>query len=112
MWLCFLSQIRNVDIKENSFWAKIKEDRFERDEIFEALSKTFAAKAAKTEDGSKKKAKSFKVLNPKKAQNLSIILGSLKTSFENIKKMILNCDENLEASTIESILNDIPTASE
>lgn len=75
-------QIKNNNIKENSFWAKAKEEKFEKDEVFEALSKTFAAKAVakkaiNTEvsgntpaKSSKKKARALKVLDPKSAQNL------------------------------------------
>ena len=75
-------KIKNNNIKENSFWAKAKEDKFEKDEVFDALSKTFAAKVftAKTKDkdeggnvpakSSKKKAKALRVLDPKSAQNL------------------------------------------
>ncbi|CAB3986142.1 diaphanous homolog 2 isoform X1 [Paramuricea clavata] len=116
------TKIKNNNIKENSFWAKAKEDKFEKDEVFEALSKTFAARTAKTKDkveggnapakSSKKKAKALKVLDPKSAQNLSIFLGSQKTSFENFKKMILNCDENLKESAIESLLRYLPSGAE
>ncbi|XP_028397686.1 protein diaphanous homolog 1-like [Dendronephthya gigantea] len=118
------TKIKNQNIKENSFWAKAKEDKFEKNEVFEALSKTFAAKVftPKTKDkddagntpakSSKKKTRDLKVLDPKSAQNLSIFLGSQKTSFENFRKMILNCDENLKESAIEALLRYLPSAAE
>ena len=42
----------------------------------------------------------------------AIFLGSQKTSFENFKKMILNCDENLKESAIESLLRYLPSGAE
>ena len=77
----FIFQINNRNIKENSFWAKAKEEKFEKNEVFTALSQTFAAKSVaakkKEEEGgnapkksSKKKAKALKVLDAKSAQNL------------------------------------------
>ena len=77
-----ISQINTKNLKEGSFWAKAKEEKLEKRELFEELSKAFAAKGAprmaKTEDqegggkkaAAKKKAKELKILDPKSAQNL------------------------------------------
>lgn len=60
-----------------------------------------------------KKLKELRVLDPKSAQNLSILLGgSLKhMSFEQVKIAILRCDENiLPATILEQLINYLPPA--
>lgn len=78
----FLSstQINTKNLTENSFWAKTKEDKLERQDLFKELTAAFAAKSApvKVDDhdgeekktSSKKKAKQLMILDPKSAQNL------------------------------------------
>ena len=74
-------QINSKNLTENSFWAKTKEDKLERSDLFKELTATFAAKSAPVKvsddhDGGekkssgKKKAKELKILDPKSAQNL------------------------------------------
>jgi hypothetical protein len=72
-------KINNRNLTESCFWAKAKEEKLERKDLFEELSRTFAAKGAPKkldkEDGGekvvqKKKAKELKVLDPKSAQNM------------------------------------------
>ena len=68
------------NFKENTFWAKAKEDKLEKPGLFDELTKTFAAKGApqKKESGeglekktaTKKKGKDLKIIDPKSAQNL------------------------------------------
>lgn len=66
---------------EHTFWAKAKEDKWEKPGLFDQLQKTFAAKSSgpkKTESGdslekkaaNKKKGKDLKIIDPKSAQNL------------------------------------------
>ena len=74
------AQINMKNLTENSFWAKTKEDKLERQDLFSALTKTFAAKSApmskESKEGdvkkgvTKKKGKDLKILDPKSAQNL------------------------------------------
>lgn len=78
---CWYSRLKinTRNLTENCFWAKTKEENLERKEIFEELSRTFAAKSAPKkfdkEDGGekqvqKKKVKELKVLDSKSAQNM------------------------------------------
>ena len=58
----------------------------------------------------KKKVKELKVLDPKAAQNMSILLGaSLKSlSFADVRLMILKCDDSsLGNSVLEALLRYI-----
>ena len=76
----FPFQINSKNLTENSFWAKAKEDKLERQDFFNELTAAFAAKSVpvKTADkadggekkAAKKKAKELKILDPKSAQNL------------------------------------------
>lgn len=75
----FLLQINNRNLTENCFWAKAKEEKLERKDLFEELSRTFAAKSAKKLDKAdgqekepvqKKKVKQLTVLDAKSAQNM------------------------------------------
>lgn len=57
--------------------------------------------------------KGLRVLDPKSAQNLSILLGgSLKhMSFEAVKIAILKCDETvLSGNLLEQLINYLPPA--
>ena len=58
-----------------------------------------------------KKVKELRVLDPKSAQNLSILLGgSLKhISFDDVKAAILRCDEEvLSGNLLEQLINYLP----
>jgi diaphanous 2 len=60
-----------------------------------------------------KKVKGLRVLDPKSAQNLSILLGgSLKhMSFDTVKVAILKCDETvLSGNLLEQLINYLPPA--
>lgn len=60
----------------------------------------------------KKKTKELKVLDPKAAQNLSILLGgALKhISYEELRMFILKCDTQvLTENLLQSLIQYIPT---
>ncbi|XP_077984469.1 protein diaphanous homolog 2-like isoform X2 [Glandiceps talaboti] len=110
-------QPKNLD--KNSFWTKVKEDVHEDNDLFKTLAMTFTSvkpKRVEAIDGdamkknvtkAKKKAKELKVLDPKAAQNLSIFLGSVKLSHDEMIRRILQVD-GLTDSMIQSLLNNIP----
>jgi len=80
----------------------------------EELEKLFAKKAAKSlESTGPKKPEKITLIDPKKAQNAAIVLGSMRMDFKVIRKAILNMDE--EKLTLEQIkaLKDLaPTSDE
>ncbi|GAB1604559.1 protein diaphanous homolog 2-like isoform X5, partial [Argonauta hians] len=56
-----------------------------------------------------KKTKELKVLDTKSSQNLSILLGSVKLPYEEIKRCILEVDfENLSQHILEQLLKYLP----
>ncbi|CAM4731834.1 unnamed protein product [Leuciscus chuanchicus] len=57
----------------------------------------------------KKRVKELKVLDPKIAQNLSIFLGSFRMPYEEIRKMILEVDEDqLTEPMIQTLVKHLP----
>ncbi|XP_029797948.1 protein diaphanous homolog 1 isoform X1 [Suricata suricatta] len=109
------------DLSQDCFWTKVKEDRFENNELFAKLTLTFSAqtktsKAKKDQEGGeekksvqKKKVKELKVLDSKTAQNLSIFLGSFRMAYQEIKNVILEVNESvLTESMIQNLIKQMP----
>uniref|UniRef100_A0A3B1JAE2 Diaphanous related formin 3 n=1 Tax=Astyanax mexicanus TaxID=7994 RepID=A0A3B1JAE2_ASTMX len=95
------SKIRPQEMSENCFWVKASEERYEDDDLLGRLALTFSSlRNARREEEEleekksvKKRIKELKVLDPKIAQNLSIFLGSFRMPYEEIRRMILEVDE-------------------
>ncbi|CAK6446163.1 unnamed protein product [Pipistrellus nathusii] len=116
-WSKFVAE----DLSQNCFWTKVKEDRFENNELFAKLTHAFSAqtktsKAKKDQEGGeekksvqKKKVKELKVLDSKTAQNLSIFLGSFRMPYQEIKNVILEVNEAvLTESMIQNLIKQMP----
>ncbi|XP_030427813.1 protein diaphanous homolog 1 isoform X3 [Gopherus evgoodei] len=114
------SKIVAEELSQDCFWTKVKEDRFENDELFAKLTFTFSAqtktsKAKQDQEGGqekstqKKKVKELKVLDSKSAQNLSIFLGSFRMPYEEIKNVILEVNEAvLTESMVQNLIKQMP----
>ncbi|XP_067423046.1 protein diaphanous homolog 1 isoform X1 [Emydura macquarii macquarii] len=114
------SKIVVEELSQDCFWTKVKEDRFENDELFAKLTLTFSAqtkssKAKQDQEGGqekstqKKKVKELKVLDSKTAQNLSIFLGSFRMPYEEIKNVILEVNEAvLTESMVQNLIKQMP----
>lgn len=116
-WSKFVAE----DLSQDCFWTKVKEDRFENNDLFAKLTLTFSAqtktsKAKKDQEGGeekksvqKKKVKELKVLDSKTAQNLSIFLGSFRMPYQEIKNVILEVNEAvLTESMIQNLIKQMP----
>nr|XP_058918845.1 protein diaphanous homolog 1 [Kogia breviceps] len=116
-WSKFVAE----DLSQDCFWTKVKEDRYENNELFAKLTLTFSAqtktsKAKKDQEGGeekksvqKKKVKELKVLDSKTAQNLSIFLGSFRMPYQEIKNVILEVNEAvLTESMIQNLIKQMP----
>uniref|UniRef100_H0W282 Diaphanous related formin 1 n=1 Tax=Cavia porcellus TaxID=10141 RepID=H0W282_CAVPO len=116
-WSKFVAE----DLSQGCFWTKVKEDRYENNELFAKLTNTFSAqtktsKAKKDQEGGeekksvqKKKVKELKVLDSKTAQNLSIFLGSFRMPYQEIKNVILEVNEAvLTESMIQNLIKQMP----
>uniref|UniRef100_A0A8C5PY42 Uncharacterized protein n=1 Tax=Leptobrachium leishanense TaxID=445787 RepID=A0A8C5PY42_9ANUR len=111
------------ELTETCIWVKAKEEKFEQPELLSRLSQTFGThvKAKKTMEEeeekkpvvAKKKVKELRVLDSKTAQNLSIFLGSYRMSYDEIKSMILEVDEEkLSESLIQNLVKNLPEQKE
>uniref|UniRef100_A0A4X2K7I4 Diaphanous related formin 2 n=1 Tax=Vombatus ursinus TaxID=29139 RepID=A0A4X2K7I4_VOMUR len=116
------SKIEPQEISENCFWLKVKENKFENPDLFAKLALTFATqmKVKKNIDvpeekkvAPKKKVKELRILDGKTAQNLSIFLGSYRMSYEDIKNIILEVNEDmLSESLIHNLVKNLPEQKE
>ncbi|XP_029648748.1 protein diaphanous homolog 2 isoform X3 [Octopus sinensis] len=106
------TQVNVRNFHENSFWAQINEEKFANDRLIDEIRNRFSVKAqekAAVKEKPMKKTKELKVLDLKSAQNLSILLGSVKLPYEEIKRCILEVDlDNLSQHILEQLLNYLP----
>ncbi|KAH0501847.1 Protein diaphanous-like protein 1 [Microtus ochrogaster] len=113
-WSKFLAE----DLSQDCFWTKVKEDRFENNELFAKLTLAFSAqtKPKKDQEGGEEKksvqkikVKELKVLDSKTSQNLSIFLGSFRMPYQEIKNVILEVNEAvLTESMIQNLIKQMP----
>ncbi|KAL0973634.1 hypothetical protein UPYG_G00207560 [Umbra pygmaea] len=116
------SKIVPQEMAENCFWIKVKEERFENEDLFAQLSLGFSSrtKVKKEMDETdnkttqfKKKAKELRILDAKTAQNLSIFLGSFRLPYEEIRDIVLEVDEErLSESLIQNLIKNLPEQKE
>ncbi|XP_066562772.1 protein diaphanous homolog 3 isoform X1 [Amia ocellicauda] len=111
------SKIRPHEMSENCFWIMANEDKYENPDLLAKLAHTFGSqRLAKKEEEEleekksiKKRIKELKVLEPKIAQNLSIFLGSFRMPYEEIKRMVIEVDEEqLTESMIQNLVKHLP----
>ncbi|CAH8494231.1 unnamed protein product [Dicrocoelium dendriticum] len=114
-------------LSPDSIWVHLREDEMESDELFETLKAQFSTKPVKmlinhksTVNGTDcmggpayaKKAKSLRFLDSKTAQNLSILLGSLKVSHLEMRRRLITIDETLlTPDVVDQLLRTLPEES-
>ena len=113
-------QVPVTKLTEKAFWAQVDEEKMASQSLIEDLQSKFSSKPPgkkSVDEGSgsgqtKKKTKELKVLDPKAAQNLSVILGgALKhISYKDLRKCILRCDTSvLTENLLQSLIQYLPT---
>uniref|UniRef100_A0AAR2KV74 Diaphanous-related formin 3 n=1 Tax=Pygocentrus nattereri TaxID=42514 RepID=A0AAR2KV74_PYGNA len=111
------SKIRPQEMSENCFWIIVNEDRYEDEDLLGRLALTFGSQRNVRRDEEeleekksvKKRIKELKVLDPKIAQNLSIFLGSFRMPYEEIRRMIMEVDEEqLTEPMIQNLVKHLP----
>ncbi|KAJ8014755.1 hypothetical protein DPEC_G00019020 [Dallia pectoralis] len=116
------SKIVPQEMAENCFWIKVKEERFENEDLLAQLSLSFSSRTKvkrevdETDNKAtqfKKKAKELRILDAKTAQNLSIFLGSFRLPYEEIRDIVLEVDEQrLSESLIQNLIKNLPEQKE
>uniref|UniRef100_A0A8C1PF99 Diaphanous-related formin 3 n=1 Tax=Cyprinus carpio TaxID=7962 RepID=A0A8C1PF99_CYPCA len=104
------SKISPQEMSKSCFWVVAKEERYENEDLLTRLAITFGTQREELEKKSiKKRVKELKVLDPKIAQNLSIFLGSFRMPYEEIRRMILEVDEDqLTEPMIQNLVKYLP----
>uniref|UniRef100_A0A8C1ZX07 Diaphanous-related formin 3 n=1 Tax=Cyprinus carpio TaxID=7962 RepID=A0A8C1ZX07_CYPCA len=106
------SKISPQEMSKSCFWVVAKEERYENEDLLTRLAITFGTQRAEEElekKSIKKRVKELKVLDPKIAQNLSIFLGSFRMPYEEIRRMILEVDEDqLTEPMIQNLVKYLP----
>ncbi|XP_026234870.1 protein diaphanous homolog 3-like isoform X2 [Anabas testudineus] len=111
------SKIRPQEMSESCFWVLADEDQYAKPELLTRVALTFGTqRSAKKEEEDledkksiKKRIKELKVLDPKIAQNLSIFLGSFRMPYQEIRRMILEVDEEqLTEPMIQNLVKHLP----
>ncbi|XP_048834132.1 protein diaphanous homolog 3-like isoform X1 [Brienomyrus brachyistius] len=110
------SKILPQEMSEKCFWVMANEEKYEFPDLLDKLARTFGSQKHqnKVEEEQedkhiKKRIKELKVLDPKMAQNLSIFLGSFRLPYQEIKRIILEVDEeNLTESMVQNLVKHLP----
>lgn len=125
------SKIRPQEMSEHCFWVAADEDQYAKPELLNRVALVFGSQKTeikeceesappeeplKSEDDNfedkksiKKRIKALKVLDPKIAQNLSIFLGSFRMPYEEIRRMIVEVDEEqLTEPMIQNLVKHLP----
>ncbi|XP_026176024.1 protein diaphanous homolog 3 isoform X3 [Mastacembelus armatus] len=111
------SKIHPQEMSEGCFWVRADEDQYAKPDLLSRFALTFGSqKTAKKEEDDledkksiKKRIKELKVLDPKIAQNLSIFLGSFRMPYEEIRRTVLELDEEqLTEPMIQNLVKHLP----
>lgn len=121
------NKLAPANIEKETVWGvladrKGNEDKLRRDKIdVNEIEKLFGVSTKKQEGNETTKsavgtskpsaAKEINVLDSKTVQNVSIMLGRVKLSFEEIQQALISMDsEKLNETLVKQILNNLPTA--
>uniref|UniRef100_A0A3Q1DDG9 Diaphanous-related formin 3 n=1 Tax=Amphiprion ocellaris TaxID=80972 RepID=A0A3Q1DDG9_AMPOC len=111
------SKIRPQEMSESCFWVLADENQYAKPELLNRVAFTFGSqRTAKKEEEDledkksiKKRIKELKVLDPKIAQNLSIFLGSFRMPYQEIRRMVVEVDEEqLTEPMIQNLVKHLP----
>lgn len=114
-------QISENKIQEGSFWANTNEEKLMNSELKQKLIESYCNNADKahnrnvksdTIDNAPKPIKktiSFRALDGKIAQNIMILLGSMKRTADEVKQYIISMDEtNLTEENVQQLIKCVP----
>ncbi|XP_067125156.1 protein diaphanous isoform X2 [Centruroides vittatus] len=102
-------------LTEKAFWVKVQEEKLASEDIFDEISCRFSSvPRIKNDEKPKekkvsKKIKELKVLDAKSAQNLMILLGSVKMSSEEMKEYIITMnEEHITEAMLQQLIRYMP----
>eukprot|EP00731_Ephydatia_muelleri_P030908 Em0022g422a len=113
------NKIQKQQLNSNSFWAQANEEALESSDFLAEIESTFGTgkeKALSEVENPKlklPKLKQLKVLDPKSAQNISIMLGTLRMNYEDVRDLVLSVDgEKMTEQMVQQLLKYLPTKEE
>lgn len=102
-------------LTEKAFWVKVQEEKLASEDIFDEISCRFSSVPRIRNDEKPKdkkpakKIKELKVLDAKSAQNLMILLGSVKMSAEEMKDYIITMNEDhITEAMLQQLIRYMP----
>jgi hypothetical protein len=108
-------QVKPVNLTDKCFWSKVNEENYESSDLLTELKQSFGTVRRGTNvDLGKAKfvakpVKELRVLDPKSAQNISILLGQLKLGHQEIKRMVMVVDdERVTEQLLQQLLKFLP----
>ena len=116
-------KINEHKIPENSFWANTNEDILMSSELKQKLIESYCSNNNENKSHNRnvrndtidnapkpiKKTISFRALDGKIAQNIMILLGSMKRSADEVKQYIITMDEhNLNEENVQQLIKCVP----
>uniref|UniRef100_A0AAY5EMC9 Diaphanous-related formin 3 n=1 Tax=Electrophorus electricus TaxID=8005 RepID=A0AAY5EMC9_ELEEL len=97
------------EMSESCFWVHANEGSYEDEDVLCRLAFVFGSQRHDEKRSVKKRIKELKLLDQKMAQNLSIFLGSFRMPYEEIRRIIVEVDEEqLTESMIQSLVKHLP----
>ena len=115
------NKVPTQTLKETSFWVKVNEEKLASEDILQILIENFSTKQTKAKltdsknlddnFGAKKKGniRELKYLDEKQAQNISILLKSIKADPNEICQWLIDCNvEKLNQSYLEQLEKFLP----
>uniref|UniRef100_A0A7N8YDJ8 Diaphanous-related formin 3 n=1 Tax=Mastacembelus armatus TaxID=205130 RepID=A0A7N8YDJ8_9TELE len=103
------SKIHPQEMSEGCFWVRADEDQYAKPDLLSRFALTFEEDDLEDKKSIKKRIKELKVLDPKIAQNLSIFLGSFRMPYEEIRRTVLELDEEqLTEPMIQNLVKHLP----
>uniref|UniRef100_A0A4W5MFR7 Diaphanous-related formin 2 n=1 Tax=Hucho hucho TaxID=62062 RepID=A0A4W5MFR7_9TELE len=112
--LIVLLQIVPQEMAENCFWIKVKEEKFENQDLFAQLSLSFSSRTkGKNAETSREKKQGEENDLSSLSITTAIFLGSFRLPYEEIRDIVLEVDEErLSESLIQNLIKNLPEQKE
>eukprot|EP00026_Physarum_polycephalum_P002187 Phypoly_transcript_02192.p1 GENE.Phypoly_transcript_02192~~Phypoly_transcript_02192.p1 ORF type:complete len:950 (+),score=214.97 Phypoly_transcript_02192:198-2852(+) len=98
---------------QNTMWVKVKYDKYQSQLPYEEIETLFGAKVIEEKPKDTGAKKNVSVLDPRRAQNVGILLTKFKCSNDELRNAILTMNESvLDLETMNQLIKYVPTTDE
>uniref|UniRef100_A0A7N8WUU2 Diaphanous-related formin 3 n=1 Tax=Mastacembelus armatus TaxID=205130 RepID=A0A7N8WUU2_9TELE len=106
------SKIHPQEMSEGCFWVRADEDQYAKPDLLSRFALTFGSQKTETESSKKKKKKERRILHRYKSAVclcVAIFLGSFRMPYEEIRRTVLELDEEqLTEPMIQNLVKHLP----